>query len=387
MENNELVDIAYDALEKDFGDRQPIYKLTDELSPTSVKRFVSTGCAPLDVACANRKDGGVPIGRITQIQGRSSSGKSLLLATILANAQQKGYISVFLDNEYAADETFYNAIGLNTEELIYANIEYVEDALAAIEDIITSIRKKDNSVPIVIGIDSIAGLKSKQDIESDYDKDGYNTGKAIILSQKLPKILPLLAKHNVALVCTQQLRANVGVTFGPKRVPASGGKAIGYFSSLIIRLRPAGKIKSKDKLTVGVKTKAKVTKNRMGPPYREAEFEIYFDSGIDDYKSCLDLLQHYNVVKGKAWKYFTEDLNLPNVELELEKEKNSGEKVFGPKFRINKWREWLDNPETYNKLVDKIAELNIMKYKGHMESDETKIVTDEEEEEEENNKE
>lgn len=381
MKNDELIDTVYKSLEKSIGDRQPLYRLSDDLSPTNVKNFISTGCAPLDVALANRRGGGFALGRLSQIQGKRSTGKSLLLATALANAQKQGYITALFDNEYAVDESFYRAIGLDTEKLIYGNIEYVEDVLMAIEDIIMNISKSKNNTPVVIGIDSIAGLKSKEEIEKDYDKGGYNTHKAIILSQKLPKILPLLAKHKVALICTQQLRANVGVTFGPSTVPASGGKAIGYFTSQIVKLRSAGKIKSKDGLIVGVKTKAQVTKNRLGPPYRTAEFEIYFDSGIDDYKSCLDILNTYNVVKGRAWKYFTEDLGIDGIDLELEKEKDNGEKVYGPKFRTKKWREWMDDPNVYDAIVEKIAELNIMKYKGHMEDDDTQIVSDKEDEE------
>lgn len=382
MKNDDLIDAVYKSLTKSIGDRQPVYRLSDELSPTKVKQFVSTGCAPLDIALANRKNGGFAIGRISQIQGKSKSGKSLVLATALANAQKQGYITAMFDNEYAVDETFYQAIGLDTNKVVYANIEYVEDVLQAVEDMILTIRKKGSTTPVVIGIDSIAGLKTKQDMETEYEKDGYNTQKAIIFSQKLPKILPLLAKHNVGLICTQQLRANVGVTFGPTEVPASGGKALGYFTSQTVKLRSAGKILSKDKLVVGVKTKAQVIKNRLGPPYRIAEFEIYFDSGIDDFKSCLDILGTYNVVGGKSWKYFTEDLGIKGIELEKEKDG-----VYGPKFRTKKWRKWMSDEKIYDAIVEKIAELNIMKYKNHMEDDDTQVVTDEEEEEMENNSE
>ena len=297
--NDELVNTIYKKLNKNLGTQQPIYKLNDILSPTKVKLFVPTGCIPLDVALANRKKGGFAIGRLSMIRGDASAGKSLLLATTLANAQKLEYITVLLDSEFAVDDSFYTAIGLDTGKLIYGNYIYIEDALQAIEDIILLSKEKKVTTPIVIGVDSIAGFKAKGE-EEGYEKGGYNTHKAIILSQKLPKLLPLCAYNNVSIIFTQQFRENVGsMGFGPKKVSASGGKAAGFFISQRVDLSAIGSIKS-DNLIVGRRTKAKVTKNRLGPPFREAEFEIYFDSGIDDLKSCLDIFVHYKVIKGKV---------------------------------------------------------------------------------------
>lgn len=371
MEIDNILSDLHTSLNKKFKDtNQKTYILGNEDSPINVSKFISTGCTPLDVAIANRPNGGVPLGKFTVLEGLNSAGKSLLLATILANNQKQGGISILIDNEFAVDPTFYSAIGLNMNKLIYSNIEYIEDMLSATEEIILQIRKKDPDIPIVIGWDSIAGAKSKAQGESGYDKDGYATEKAIILSQKLPKIQPLLSRHNVAVVATQQLRSNVNRTtpFEEKYVPASGGMALSYYSRVVIRLSRIGKIQAgvgKSKIIVGVRIKATITKNHIGPAYRSAEFEIYFDSGIDDSKACLDILKFYNVVKTSgAWTSWNEDLELPGVDIES-------------KFQLKQWKDWMSDPDFKKIVSEKISEVSIMKYKGFKDKDdETEIVND-----------
>jgi recombination protein RecA len=309
---------------------------------------------------------GIPSGRISVINGLKQTGKSLLLATILAKAQALDAITVFIDNEFAVDKSFYDAIGLDTSRLIYLNLEYIEDILQAIEDITIEIRKDEGNRNIVIGVDSVAGAKTKADLTNDYDKSGYNTQKAIILSQKLPKIVSLIAKFDVAMIFTQQLRTGLGIQFGDKFVNASGGMALDFYASLIIRLKQIAKIKSNDGLVVGTKITAKTEKNRMGPPFKTADFEIYFDSGIDDSKSCLEMLEKYGAIEGKISK------SIVPGEL-LTKLTEAGLWQPNEKFRNDRWRELMNNPIFYNIIGEELARLNVVKYSGFM-GDESNIT-------------
>lgn len=368
--NDALINTVYEKLNKTFKDsHQKTYLLNTPESPTSVKHWISTGCTPLNIAISNRPNGGVPSGKITQFNGLQSTGKSLILANVLAQAQKAGGVAVLIDNEFAVDVTFMEAIGLDTSKLIYSNLEYIEDILTAIEEISLMVREKDPNCPLVIGVDSVAGAKTREDTSSDFGKSGYNTHKAIILSQKLPRIVSDVARLNTTLVFTQQLRTRLGVTFGDPYTSASGGMALDFYSSVIVRLKKKGKIKN-DSLVVGVAGNAVVTKNRLGPPYRQAEFEIYFDSGIDDAKSCLDILKHYKVVKTSgAWTEWKEDLKLPGVNPDK-------------KFQTNDWRTWMEDPAFYDQVANKIAELSVMRYKGHMGDEDNVIVSEEDEIEE-----
>lgn len=395
---DKLVDGIFSTLNKKFKDsNQKSFRLSDPDSPESSKDFCSTGCTPLDVAVSNRVNGGIPYGKITELNGLNSSGKSLLLATILVENQKRGGISVFLDNEFAVDGTFYEAIGMNLDQLVYSQLEYIEDMLDAVEEITLKIRKEDPNIPIAIGLDSIAGAKTRNDGE-DFEKGGYNTHKAIILSQKLPRIVSLCAKHNVALIATQQLRQKVGgMGFGDPYTSASGGMALAYFASVRIRLQMIGKIKVGD-LVVGVKSRARVEKTRLGPPFREAEFEIFFDSGIDDSKSCLEQLKFYKVIDGTTWKIWKEDLNLPGLELEYRDKKTHSKEAcaemkpkgtpitakkdegYYPKFQLPTWREWMRDDAFKKVVAERITELSVRKYAGYMErDDETELVTTEDE--------
>lgn len=215
INKTELINSLYASLNKKFDTKA--YKLTDENSVAFVKDFCSTGCTPLDIAISNRVNGGIPYGKFTLLEGLSSSGKSLLAATALAQNQRRNGISIWMDNEYSVDESFLRAIGVDLSSLIYANYEYIEDMMDATETLIYEIRELEKDRPIMIVWDSIAGAKSYAQGKSGYDKDGYATEKAILMSQKLPKLIPIINKFNVALVATQQLRANMNaMAFGEK---------------------------------------------------------------------------------------------------------------------------------------------------------------------------
>ena len=349
---DDLANVLATSLNKQFKGYKVAYFLDgSEETPTDLTEFISTGSATLDLAISNRPNGGIPVGRITELTGLEASGKSLLAGHILANTQKKGGLAVFIDTENACNEEFLRCIGVDVAEMLYIQLETVEDIFEVIENVIAKVRESSKDRLVTIVVDSVAAATTKVEQEADYSKDGWATSKAIVLSKAMRKITQLLGRNKVTLVFTNQLRVKLGVMFGDPYT-TSGGKAIGFHASCRLRLQAAGQIKQKgatvaqDKV-IGIKTKAKIIKNRMGPPLRVAEFDIYFDSGIDDFGGWLRVLKDYNMVKqGGSWYTFTRE---------------NGDEI---KFLSKDWNGKLeDDPtlkdEVYNKICDKV----IMDYK------------------------
>ena len=349
-DRDKLAGILADSLNKKFKDFKVAYFLdgADE-TPTDLTEWISTGSSMLDLAISNRKNGGIPVGRITEITGMEASGKSLVSAQILANTQKMGGLGVFIDTENACNEEFLQALGIDTKQLLYIQLETVEDIFEVMENIITKVRESEKDRLVTIVVDSVAAATTKVEQEADYSKDGWATSKAIVISKAMRKITQMIGRQRVALVFTNQLRQKLGVMFGDPWT-TSGGKALQFHASCRLRLKAAGQIKTKVKgqeQVVGIKTKAQVVKNRMGPPLRTAEFDIYFDSGIDDFGGWLRVLKDYKMVsQGGSWYTFTRE---------------NGDEI---KFLSKDWNGKLeDDPtlkeEVYNKICDKV----IMDYK------------------------
>ena len=350
QDRDSLAGILADSLNKKFKDFKVAYFLdgADE-TPTDLTEWISTGSSMLDLAISNRKNGGIPVGRITEITGMEASGKSLVSAQILANTQKMGGLGVFIDTENACNEEFLQALGIDTSKLLYIQLETVEDIFEVMENIITKVRESEKDRLVTIVVDSVAAATTKVEQEADYSKDGWATSKAIVISKAMRKITQMIGRQRVALVFTNQLRQKLGVMFGDPWT-TSGGKALQFHASCRLRLKAAGQIKTKVKgqeQVVGIKTKAQVVKNRMGPPLRTAEFDIYFDSGIDDFGGWLRVLKDYKMVsQGGSWYTFTRE---------------NGDEI---KFLSKDWNGKLeDDPtlkeEVYNKICDKV----IMDYK------------------------
>ena len=308
---DELASILADSLNKQFKGMKVAYFLDgiDE-TPTDLTEWISTGSSLLDLAISNRANGGLPIGRITEITGMEASGKSLIAAQLLANTQKKGGLAVYIDTENAMNEKFLTAIGMDISKMLYIQLETVEDIFEVIENIILKVKESDKNRLVSIAVDSVAAATTKIEQSQDYDKEGWATSKAIILSKGMRKITQLIGRERVCLIFTNQLREKLGVMFGDKYT-TSGGKAIQFHASCRLRLKAVGQIKAlvngKEQV-IGIKTKAKVVKNRMGPPLREAEFNIYFESGIDDYGGWLQVLKDYDLVKqGGSWYTYIDD--------------------------------------------------------------------------------
>jgi recombination protein RecA len=294
---DELAVSIVDALNKSFKDGQVAYIIGQEETPTDLIDFVSTGTSLLDLAISNRPHGGIACGRITELTGLEGSGKSLLAAHMMANVQKEGGVVVLIDTENAVNAEFFEAIGLNFGQMVYAQPDTVEDIFTMIETIITRVREKQgNEKKIIIVVDSVTAAPTEQESEADYSKDGYATGKAIIISKAMRKITQLIAKQKIALVFTNQLRQKMNAPAFSDPYTTSGGKALAFHASVRLRLAVTGKIKNKAGDVVGVTCKASVIKNRLGPPFRVAEFNIYFDRGIDDLESWLKFCKDKDII-------------------------------------------------------------------------------------------
>ena len=302
---DELALSIVETLNKSFKDGQVAYIIGQEETPTDLTDFVSTGSSLLDLAISNRLYGGIACGRITELTGLEGSGKSLIAAHMMASVQKEGGVVVLIDTENAVNPEFFEAIGLNLGQMVYAQPNNVEDIFMMIESIITKVREKQgNDKKIIIVVDSVAAAPTKQEMEADYNKDGYATGKAIIISKAMRKITQLIAKQKIALVFTNQLRQKMNAPAFSDPWTTSGGKALAFHASVRLRLSISGKLKNANKDVVGVTCKASVVKNRLGPPYRTAEFNIYFDRGIDDFESWLKFCKDKELVKS-AGAYIT----------------------------------------------------------------------------------
>ena len=296
-----------DSLNKKFkntGYQTAFFLDGDTKAPSEVRGWVGSGSSMLDLAISNRKEGGFPVGRITEITGLEASGKSLLAAHALADTQKQGGLAVYIDTENAVSREFLEAIGLDLEKMLYVPLDAIEDIFEAIESIIESVRKSNKDRLVTIVVDSVMGASTKIEQAADYDKDGWATSKAIILSKGMRKITNLIGRQRIALLFTNQLRSRLGVAFGDPWT-TSGGKAIPFHSSVRLRLKSVGQIKvKKDGVdqTVGIKTRCQVIKNRMGPPLKTIDYDIYFESGIDDFGGWLNVMKQFKLVStAGAW--------------------------------------------------------------------------------------
>ncbi len=308
--NDVLAKTLADSLNKKFKDTNKVAYFLDgsDTTPTDIKEFISTGSSTLDLAISNKPNGGIAVGRITEINGLESSGKSLLGAHILAETQKKDGVAVYIDTETSVSQEFMEVIGLDLNKMLYLHLETVEEIFEAIEEIVTTVRESDKDRCVTILVDSLAAASTKVEMEADYDKDGWATSKAIIISKAMRKITQMIGKHNIALVFTNQLRQKLGVMFGDPWT-TSGGKALPFHASTRIRLKNMGQIKDTAKNVLGMKCRAQIVKNRLGPPLRHADYSMYFDRGIDNYGGWLTVMKEHKLVKSAGAWYTLVDQN------------------------------------------------------------------------------
>ncbi len=298
---DELSDLLASELNKANKDGGKIaYFLDEKEDPSTITDWVSTGSTTLDLAISNRPYGGLPVGRITTLTGLEGTGKSLVCAHIVADTQKKGGQAVYIDTEASAAPEFWTALGVDLKKMLYISQDTIEGACQNIENIIGIVRKSDSNRLCTIIVDSIAGASTKMELEAGYERKGYATGKSLIVSEAMRKLTNLVAKRRILLVFTNQLRQNLqAMAFGDKWIEPCG-KATSFHSSVKIRFETIEKLKDADKQIIGTHTRATVRKNRMGPPFRSAEFEVYFDSGIADYASWIELSKKKGIITGPS---------------------------------------------------------------------------------------
>jgi recombination protein RecA len=342
----------------------------DQDAPTNVTEWISSGCSMLDLAISNRPHGGFPVGRITEITGLEASGKSLLAAHTLAETQRKGGLAVYIDTEAATSSEFLTAIGVDLKTMLYVPLETVEEIFETIETIVEQVRKSDKDRLVTIIVDSIMGASTKIEMSAEYDKDGYATSKSIILSKAMRKVTNWIARERICLIFTNQLRTKMGVSFGDQWTTA-GGKAIPFHASVRLRLKNTGMIKARvngAEQVVGNKTNVQVVKNRMGPPNRKIDYEIYYDSGIDNYGGWLGVMKDFKLVSQSGAWYSLDDTDL-----------DTGEVFETVKFQSKDFVEKvINNPEMKERLYKRICDAYVFKYRAGVDGGiDDVVITDE----------
>lgn len=342
------------------GDDIVAWDLTQANSPTHVKSFISTGSTLLDIVAANRPGGGIPGGKIIEIQGEEASGKSLLCAHIIANAQKAGGIAVYLDTENAANPDFMRRVGVDLEKLVYVQPGTIENAFEIIEGVIKTLKAKDPTKQVVILWDSVGNTPPQAEIEGSYDPNARMGLGAKAMALGLRKVTELIGREEITLVCTQPLTYKMdagpyGDPFGTKY-----GKALPYHSSLRIRVSSSTKLKDAKGDIYGLVTNARIIKSRLGPAHRSVKFEIHFDFGIDDEQSWYNVLHDAKLISkpGNGWCYIPD---IPSGKIE-EKGVDAG-KDRGLQFRELQFGKLVREDDRVRKwAVEKLGQILVVKY-------------------------
>jgi len=290
------LELAITQIDRQFG-KGSIMRLGDNYVPT-MENVISTGCLSLDVALGV---GGVPRGRVVEIYGPESSGKTTLALHIIAEAQKAGGFAAFIDAEHAVDPDYSKKLGVNTEELLISQPDTGEQALEICETLVRS------GALHVIVIDSVAALVPRAELEGDMG-DSHMGLQARLMSQALRKLTGTVSRSNTTVIFINQIREKIGVMFGnPETTP--GGRALKFYSSIRMEIRRITTIKDGGEM-VGSRVRVKVVKNKVAPPFKKSEFDIMYGQGISYVGDIIDLAVEGNIVeKTGAW-YSYDDMKI-----------------------------------------------------------------------------
>jgi recombination protein RecA len=293
---SKALELAITQIDRQFG-KGSIMRLGDDYIPT-MENVISTGCLSLDVALGV---GGIPKGRVVEIYGPESSGKTTLALHIVAEAQKAGGFAAFIDAEHAVDPEYSKRLGVNTEELLISQPDTGEQALEICETLVRS-----GALDVIV-IDSVAALVPRAELEGDMG-DSHMGLQARLMSQALRKLTGTVSRSNTTVIFINQIREKIGVMFGnPETTP--GGRALKFYSSVRLEIRRITTIKDGTEM-VGSRVRVKVVKNKVAPPFKKSEFDIMYGQGISYVGDIIDLAVEGNIVeKTGAW-YSYDDMKI-----------------------------------------------------------------------------